>query len=144
MSLSSDLRASLYDEHAVLLTGFSGLSGGVYDADAVGEISRQATPGAFDTNGEILPCALIKVPAEATIGPHPRGSRASVDVYLYQYHGTGTIGAARDALFNLWHHTQIGGSGVWALEHTSDANGQFDPALGCSLILSAYTITRLR
>src|SRR5512137_273515 len=135
MTLGSELVASLTEEEE-LIEGLAGLTGGVYDADVVGEISRQTTPDAFDTNGEILPCALVRVGSETTIPPYRRGSRASVNVYFYQYAGYDVILGARDALLDAWHDTQIG-TGTWALEHAQDIT-QRDPALNCSLIVSTY------
>lgn len=136
MALSDDLRLSLTGNPAVMAL----LTGGVH-SDTL--ISRQTTPTAFDDNGEIQPCALVKTGVETPSGPHHRGSRAFVEVYLYQYTGYAAIRAARDLIYTLWHEQRIG-TGVWQMFSTDDVNDQLDDALKCSLIVSRYMVVRRR
>jgi hypothetical protein len=136
MALLDDLKTSLTGNSTLM----AALTGGVH-IDTL--INRQTTPTAFDTNLEIKPCALVKAGIETQAGPHPRGSRAYVEVYLYQYTGYTTIRTARDLIYGLW-HTQRIGAGVWQMFSTDDVNDQVDDALKCSLILSRYMVVRLR
>jgi len=136
MTLLDDLKTSLTNSTALM----AALTGGVH-IDTL--INRQTTPAAFDANLEIKPCALVKLGVETQAGPHPRGSRAFVEVYLYQYMGYATIRTARDLIYTLWHEQRIG-AGVWQMFSTDDVNDQVDDALKCSLILSRYVVVRLR
>lgn len=136
MALSDDLKLSLTGNPAVMAL----LTGGVHSDT---RISRQTTPTAFDANGEIKPCALVKAGVETPSGPHHRGSRAFVEVYLYQYAGYAAIRAARDLIYTLWHE-QRSGAGVWQMFSTDDVNDQLDDALKCSLIVSRYMVVRRR
>jgi hypothetical protein len=136
MTLLDDLKTSLTGNTAVM----AALTGGVH-IDTL--ISRQTTAAAFDTNLEIKPCALVKIGVETAVPPHHRGSRAFVEVYLYQFSGYTTIRTARDLIYTLWHEQRIG-AGVWQMFSTDDVNDQVDDALKCSLILSRYVVVRLR
>lgn len=136
MALLDDLKTSLTSSAPLT----AALTGGVY-IDT--RISRQTTAAAFDANLEIKPCALLKAGVETPTGPYRRGSRANIEVYLYQYLGYSTIRTARDLIFGLWHNQRIS-SGTWEILWTDDVNDQIDDALGCSLIVSRYQVVRLR
>lgn len=136
MALIDDLKTSLTNSTALM----AALTGGVH-IDT--RISRQTTPTAFDANSEIKPCALVKLGVETQTGPHHRGSRAFVEVYLYQYTGYATLRTARDLIYGLWHEQRIG-TKTWQMFSTDDVNDQVDDALGCSLIVSRYVVVRLR
>jgi len=123
------------------LTGL--LTGGIYDAGVVGEISRVTTPAAFDEHSEVLPCALVKLASEAPDGPFPTASVLGVDLYLYQRAGYGSIDAAVARIFVLLHRQRVG-NGVWQVTHAGDLRDLRDEALGCALILSRFQVTRLR
>jgi hypothetical protein len=133
----ADIVTALTGDHT--LSGL--LTGGVF---AVTEISRQATPGAFDTNGEIKPCALVKLEAEAPTGPYPTSSRQYVLVLFYQLVGYDVIDPAMAQTYALLHRSKIGSGGVWEIDHASDVLDLEDQALNCSLSISRYAITRLR
>ena len=60
MSIEDDIVGLLEDDETLA----DYLTGGIFVAE---EISRQRTPGAFDTNGEILPCALVKSGTEVVL-----------------------------------------------------------------------------
>ena len=114
------------------------LTGGIH----TGEISRQGTPEAFDGNGEVLPCALVKVEAETPTGPYRTSARQFVLVYLFQQHETEAIDAALDRIFLLLHALKLQGS--WECRWVGDVQDVEDAALRCSMALSRYQITRLR
>lgn len=114
------------------------LSGGVYDR----EITRQKTPGAFDANLEVKPCAVIRQETEAPVGPHETSARAFITIYFYG-NDNASLNAAREHVFALLHRQKIG-SGVWQVEHADDVLDQIDDGLRCGMCISRYQITRLR
>ena len=117
------------------------LTGGMY----VGlEITRQKTPAAFDANGEVKPCALVRDGSLAPVEPHPDGARAYVDIFLYQYQGIETIAQARQRIYRLLHRQKAGILGVWEIRHANDVPVIDDPALGCNLAMSQYSVAMNR
>lgn len=107
------------------------------------EVSRQATPAAFNASKEILPCALVTVESESPVGPHERSSRQFVVIYFYERSGYTTIDQAIDRVYTLLHRNHLG-SGVWEVTHVGDMRDLADQALGCSMSFSRYAVTRLR
>lgn len=120
------------------------LTGGVW---ATGEISRQEIPEAFDPNQEILPCALVKLESETVWGPYQEAGAVSarlyVVVFFYQRSGYDVIDDALDRAIALLHREKLE-SGVWEIEWADDVRDQEDDALGCSVGMSRYVVTRLR
>lgn len=94
------------------------LTGGVYEAIQVGEISRQLTPGAFDGNMKIKPCALIKQGTEIPRGPYRTSVQTSVQIFLYEHPKLLSISVAMDILFDLFNQLKMG-DGVWTVEYES-------------------------
>jgi hypothetical protein len=116
------------------------LTGGLHTAT---EITRQLTPTAFDANGEIKPCALVKIEGESPVGPYDSSGRLFAVVYLYERTGYTTIDAALDRAFvllNLWKPS----GNVWQVRHADDARDLRDEALACSMGYGRYVVTRLR
>jgi len=109
------------------------LAGGVHAAI---EISRQGTPDAFDANGEILPCALVKVENESKAGPYPDSARTFVLIYWYERAGTAAIDQARERARVILHRERIGGG--WEMAWTDDLTDLEDQGLACSLTISRY------
>ena len=120
-----------------LLAGW--LTGGVH---VVREISRQATPVAFDADGEILPCALVKVETETPAGPDDYAGRQFITISLYERSGFGVIDLAVAQLYSLLHRAKV--SGAWEVRHADDVRDQVDEALGCSMALCRYQVWRYR
>ena len=120
------------------------LTGGVWATD---EISRQETPEAFDVNGEILPCALVALSSEAAAGPYVEAgalsARLHVALYFYQRRGYDVIDQAMARALVLLHREKLE-SGVWEVAWTDDVLDQKDDALGCSLGMSRYMVTRMK
>ena len=114
------------------------LTGGVH----TGEISRQATPEAFDGNGEVLPCALVRIEGEAPTGPYPYSTQQFIVVYLYQQSGTDSIDTAVTQLFTLLHRVKL--DWTWECRWVGDVRDIEDEALRCSMTLIRFQITRLR
>lgn len=95
----------------------SPLAGGVYavGVDSVEEISRQNTPAAFDENGELLPCALLKLETAVPTGPYRRSARQYLVVYVYQKHGRDLIDAALDRAIALLDDQDLPEAGAWSI-----------------------------
>ena len=118
------------------------LIGGLYDGTEINDISRQATPAAYDQNSELLPCAILKPETQAPAGPHPDGSRLYVTIWFYQQAGSAAIDAARIRAYHLLHRTtQVGSDGLWDVRHANDLLGIEMQALGVPAIMSRYVAT---
>ena len=119
------------------------LTGGVHTK---AEISRQETAGAFDANGEIEPCALLKIESVGPVGPYTHSARMFLAVYLYERSGYDNVETARERVYTLLHDTCVSPSvgSCWRIEHSGDVCDQEDQALGCSLAVSRYVATVMR
>lgn len=117
------------------------LTGGVW---AGTEISRQLTAGAFDDDGEVLPCALVRLETGTPWGPYPSSGRLYVVVMFYERCGYEVIDAALERTYVLLHRSKVGGAGVWEVTHADDVRDVEDGALGCSMGYSRYVVTRNR
>jgi len=137
MTLSEEVQSALEANYDLMDI----LTGGIHIE--VEEISRQNTSAAFDANGEILPCALIKLGVETKTGPHARSVRTPMRIYFYQRQGYDLIHPAMDIVFDILNDQQIG-ERVWNIEFTSDIKGQRDQALDCALGSQIYTAIRNR
>ena len=116
------------------------LTGGVWAAT---EISRQNTAAAFDANGEILPCALVRLEAESPVPPYDTSSRLFVVVLFYQRSGYTAIDAAVARTFVLLNKVKVGGA-TWEVLHVGDTLDLEDQALECNLGMSRYVAVRRR
>jgi hypothetical protein len=114
------------------------LTGGVHAAT---EISRQNTPTAFDANAEIKPCALVKVPNENEIPPHPYGAVTTLEVYFYQRVGFDVIEAAMLRVLSLLNRVKVGDH-VWQIRWSDNLPEVEDEALKCSMGLSRFHVYR--
>ena len=118
------------------------LTGGLYDGTEINDISRQATPAAYDEYSELKPCAILKPETQAPAGPHPDGSRLYVTIWFYQQAGSAAIDAARIRAYHLLHRTtQVGSDGLWDVRHANDLLGIEMQALGVPAIMSRYVAT---
>jgi hypothetical protein len=119
------------------------LTGGIYDAVTVNEISRQNTPGAFDANYELKPCALLKMSAATPLGPYPHSARQGFSVLFYA-----APVEAGERVYDLLHNqklTPVGATaGCWEIHWTDDVPGQIDEALSASLTISRFEAVVLR
>lgn len=138
MSLADDIQAILELDIPLMMI----LTGGAYTGR---EITRQDMPDAFDANGEILPCVLVKTEVELPWGPFHGSSRAYVRVFLYQRSGYTAIDAALNRIYALLHRQKLNTEyNTWEAMHADDVSGQEDPALSCSLAVSRYVLHRYR
>jgi len=119
------------------------LTGGVYDGLAVGEVSRQATPAAYDEFGELLPCALVMPESAGPVGPLPDSGREFVVVWLYDQHDYAVIETARQRVYALLHRVKVGtaADAVFDVRHANDVLGSQVQALGLPMIASRYAAT---
>lgn len=116
------------------------LTGGLHRTDEVGEISRQTTPAAFDANGEILPCALLRFSTITPAGPYVHSARLMFSLCLYEPKGYQNVDAARERAYVLLQRAKVtpGEGGCWEIRHTDDVLDSRDAALECSLEISRF------
>jgi len=137
MSLSDDVRAVLVADVTLMAL----LTGGVYND--VEEISRQNTPGAFDANGEVEPCALIKIGTETPRGPFIHSVQTPVLIYFYEYSDFTSIDIALVRVYGLLHDQKVGGA-TWRVEYESSTLNQRDSGLDCALDTARFVAVRSR
>jgi hypothetical protein len=137
------VRDAIYDLLSGDATLLATLTGGVYDAAQVGEISRQTTAAAFDANQELLPCALLKLGALTPVGPYVHSARLTVSIYLYELAGYTNVEVARERIYTLLHRQTVtpAAGGCWEIVHTDDVLDVRDSALNCSLAISRFAAT---
>lgn len=138
MTLSDEIKTALEADLALM----SLLPGGFFND--VEEISRQNTPGAFDANGEIQPCGLIKFNTEL---PLRSGYLSAVNtpytIYFYQRQGYDVIDQAMSLAFVDLNEQKIG-TNVWNHEFDIAVSQQRDAALDCALGSLRFVAKRLR
>lgn len=108
------------------------LTGGVFTAGAVGidGITRNATPAAFDANGFLRPCALVKerglIPDSMVADGLAQVASAgqTVEVWLYELVGYTAIDAALARLKHLFYGYSLTDS--FPIEWTNTINRQRD------------------
>lgn len=92
------------------------LTGGVYTVGAIGRdgISRDTAADAFDANGYLLPCALVKqreLVADNQVVDQTIASAAQVvEIYFYQDSDYAAIATAVNRCFDLFNQHQFSDS----------------------------------
>lgn len=117
------------------------LTGGVHRAV---EISRQATPTAYDSRRELLPCALVKQETATPWGPHDDSGRLYIVIWFYARSGYTDIETACKRVYGLLHRTKLtpsDGSGCYDIRHANDLLDQEEPELGVPMAMSRYVAT---
>lgn len=138
MSLSDEIKDALEASYDLMDI----LSGGIHID--VEEISRQNTPTAFDANGEIEPCALIKVGVESKLTSGLANSvNTPLVIYFYERQGYADIAPAMDIAFNILSDAKVG-TNVWQIHFDIAVNQQRDTALDCALGSLRFVAKRLR
>jgi hypothetical protein len=118
------------------------LTGGIFND--VEEISRQNTPGAFDsTSKELKPCMLIKLGTELKTGPYERSVQSPVTIYFYQRDNYDVIEQAMELAYDDLNDQRIG-TGVWQLMYDISVPQQRDVALDCPLGMQRFVAYRHR
>lgn len=139
MSAFSAIVAALQDD--ATLDGM--LTGGIYDGLLVSDVSRQATPNAYDEFGELLPCALVKLESTSPAGPLHDSARTFVTVWLYAQHDLEVIEPARERVYRVLHRQKVGAAadGVFEVRHANDVLGAEVQGLDHPMILSRFAAT---
>ena len=117
------------------------LPGGIHSG--VIEISRQSAPGAFDANGELQPCLLVKSGTATPFGPFTHSHSQTIEMYLYQRNGYDVITAAARRIYELLHNQRIEpitGYGSWPMRQIYKNLGLEDQALKCALGLLRFQV----
>ena len=125
MSLSDDIKARLESDTNLMNI----LTGGIHND--VEEISQQNTASAFDSNKEIKPCALIKLPTEVPAGPYLTSVRTTFLIYFYQRQGYSAIEPAMAYAFSDLNEQRVGT--IWNIEYVGAVYQQRDQSLDCAL-----------
>jgi hypothetical protein len=138
MSLSDDIKTALQADAPLVAL----LTGGIHND--VEEISRVNTPGAFDVNSELKPCALIKYNTEIPLrSGYLRAVNDPVTIYFYQRDNYDVIEPAMNLAFDDLNEKKIG-AGVWNIEFDIAVKQQRDVALDCPLGSLRFVAKRLR
>lgn len=118
------------------------LPGGLYDGLQVRDITRQATPNAFDAYAELKPCGILKPETQTPWGPLPDGSRFYVVLWLYVQSDMAALDAARERAYVLLHRQQITTDAhIFDVRHANDLLGGEVQALNVPFVLSRYYAT---
>lgn len=121
------------------------LPGGVFDGRTVQEISRQATPTAYDQWQEMKPCALIRAETQTPWGPLRSGTRLHVVVWLYAQGNYTALETARERIYTLLHRKQLSTTqGIFEVRHASDLPGMEAPEIPAAMTICRYTVTAVR
>lgn len=138
MTLSEDIKNALEANYDLMDI----LTGGIHiNAE---EISRQNTPSAFDANGEIQPCALIKIGVESRLRSGIDNSvNTPLVIYFYERQGYTNIAVAMEYAFDILNEKKFG-ENVWNIEFDIAVNQQRDTALDCALGSLRFVAKRLR
>lgn len=139
MSLEDDFIAAMEMDDLLV----AALTGGIYSALLVGEISRQVTPNAFDVNGELSPCALVKMGVEVPRGPYPDSVQTPVQLFFYQQRTATEIDDAMSICFDLFNRARVG-TGTWQVEYESGSWNQSDDVLDAFLHVMRFVAVRIR
>lgn len=138
MTLSSEIQSALQANASLMAL----LTGGVHIE--VEEISRQNTPSAFDANGEIKPCALVKIGVESRMASGlPNSVNTPLVLYFYQRQGYDKIEPAMEYAFDILSDQKVG-TDVWQIHFDIAVNQQRDTALDCALGSLRFIAKRLR
>lgn len=138
MSAFTALYATLSADASLLAL----LPGGFYDGLAVKDITRQATPDAYDEYGEVIPCAIVKPETITPFGPHRDSARLYVAIWFYEQNNHTAIDAARERVYALLHRQQIAtDAGIYEVTHATDILGAEVQELSAAMIMSRYVLT---
>lgn len=117
------------------------LTGGIYNGEVVGEVSRQFTADAYDANDELLPTLLVA--EETTVAENTLYDSANLYIMMYFYdrHAYVNTKAARKRVYQILHRTTpvtTDDDKFYQVFHTGDVAGTEDTAIGASLETSRY------
>lgn len=132
MSAFAAILAALQGDAALMAL----LPGGLYNGLQVDDISRQATPAAYNDWGELKPVGLLKPESQTPTGPYPDSARLFVTLWLYQQAGSAEIDAARERAYRVLHRTTL--AGMWEIVHANDVLGAEVQGLELPVIMSRF------
>lgn len=146
MSVLSLIKTRLEADATLLATA----TGGVYDFDETGRmgINRTNTAAAFDSNGIIKPCVLLKLRSSVPDGyladdpTQYRSMRYNIEVWLYQDSGYTTIETMRSRIYALLHARPV--TGAIQLYWTGDVRNERDTSLDASVERSDFQAVTYR
>lgn len=137
MSLETDFRTALLAD-AVDTGAPDRLTGGVYTYVSTNSrgITRQSAPGAFDSNGVLKPCALIKQRARVPDNRindealQAQSWQQIVEIYLYeeQYGDRTTIETVAGNLKTLFHDKNVNNRRARRVNQLEDIEPPLDNA----------------
>jgi hypothetical protein len=111
------------------------------------QITRQSAPTAFDSNKELLPCALLKFANDTAIGPYETSSALDFNVLVYQRDGVASIDLARARIYALLHRQSVvpsAGGTCWQIRSVGEVLDAWDDVLDASLIVMRFRAVWLR
>jgi hypothetical protein len=105
------------------------------------EITRQTHKDCFDQNGELLPCALVKLDDTTPQGPYIHSASAIAAIYYYERPEANQIGPVMGQVYTLLHDTRLPGlDGLWRVTCAYDRRNFEDNTLKCRLGLQRYQL----
>jgi hypothetical protein len=122
------------------------LTGGVYDRRG---LNRSATPAAYDSRGQLLPCAVVTVETTTPTGPKEFDfEQVFFQVWLYEAEGNdyANIDLARDRVRALLHRQSvvITAGAVHEILHADSFGDSYDEALGAEMTYERFYAWRKR
>lgn len=114
-------------------------TGGVHTFNSTGRlgINRTGTPTAFDSNGLVKPCVLVRLRSST---PDPTiqdddgqyvAARSMVECWIYQDSGYASIETMHDRIYALLHAKRV--SGFFRIEWAGTIRGQYDYDLSAAV-----------
>ena len=146
MSALSAAKAILEADATLLATA----TGGIFDYTETGRqgLSRTITPTAFDSNGIIKPCVLLKLRDAIPDGQLADDAsqyvsvRQILEAWFYADSSFAAIETMRDRVFTLLHGKQL--TGTFVVRWAGDVRGQRDIELDAFLERSDYLVITKR
>lgn len=135
------MRTAIYDRLSGDTTLMALLPGGLHTDTG---ISRSETPAAFDANGELQTCALLRLETDTPTGPYANSSRLFFVLNLYDRNGYTTLDAVRVRIFQLLHRQPFlpaTGGGCWDIVLAGELLDRQDTVLNCPLQVVRYAAT---
>lgn len=141
-TLRSAIKSKLSGDATLMAT----LTGGVFDRRG---ISRTGTPTAYDSSGNLKPCAVVTIEATTPVG-HPEFNfeRVFFQVWLYEQEGNAYAGidVARDRVRAVLHRATvvISPGGVHEILHADSFGDSYDDTLGAEMTYERFYAWRKR
>jgi len=146
LSALSSIKTRLEADATLLATA----TGGIYDLTETGRlgINRTNTPAAFDSNGVIKPCVLLRLRSSTPDyvlqddTSQYQSVREMIEVYFYEDSGYTAIETMRTRCYALLQATQV--TGAFAIRWAGDIRSSIDFDLNASVERSDYQVTTKR